>query len=617
MNKKNAWTLLLSLGLLASCGGGSSLSSSESLSSSDNASSSDTPASFTPFKTMTELLKHIQGDGDDLEDHYGKKASRTLMTKEVGIFGDSYKQKTYAVSVSSYSNDAKVFETNQTIENVSPNYENENWKHEDHYYEVLSTLGETFYDVIDYDKNLDNDDAIKAYKIGTDISQAEIQKTVNLGLCYSFNAYMTAYVLPELIAGADDIHPTLLDGGSFKYDGAIAKTTTDSNYGLTYRESGAYTVTFDKKGMLVSYSFHLLTESASTGTNNYGLVSEVQDDFAVLDSGLKTPSESLPLNPMDYYLTDYEIQICVDDGLGQTNSVQPVDKNAFPVGTRVAAKVLNPTPSKALDTKLSFVSSSDNAVISVSEGGVAKSVAPGTCTLTLKSESGIEKTIEVTVVNPPLTSLELNMYASHVYVGEKQTIYVTRKPSNNEDTLVATLNVTEDVAKIEKGNYDYVFYLTLYKACDNLVVTVYSESNPEVKATLSCKVTEKLTEEEALAGVRGKTLYAAYGDNPKANTLHFGEDGTGYFVNNDKSQGLLFEVGKRYDFTYENGEMDYRKIPTLKVSSISVESAETYTYTNNYAWVAWDLSTVDLYLNLESEELFYFNFHGTFVEIKE
>lgn len=606
--------------LLASCDGGNVASSnvpSSSEGSTDSSVSSSEATGFTPFKTMSALMNHLVSEGDDLEDASGKKATRHFETKTIGIQGDSYRQKVTEATVLSYSDPAKVLTAEVVTKNVSPNYENENWEHKDRYDEVLVSKENTFYDVIDYANNIDNEDKVVSYAIGKDISQSEITKSTNLGLCHNlYKGYLEPYVLPDLIAGADDIEAKLASDGSFSYEGKINKITAVDSYGYRYKDTGEYTITFSNTGMLLSYSFHLLEESAyGESSEEWGLSSEVLDEFAIVDAGKKEAFSSLPLNPLDYYMTDYEVGVYTDDGLGQSDSLQAIDPKSFPINTRLRVLAKNVTPTKALDTDLEILSSSDNAIVSVSNG-VATSVALGSCTLTVISESGIKKTVDVTVVNPSLKSIRLWTAGSRFYVGDEVTVFVNKDPEANVDELEASLNVGEDVATLTvttTGNYD----IQTKKACQDLVLTVSSKNNPEVRQSIHLNIRPKLEAAELQASIKGKTLYSDYVYNgktyEKANEIHFGEDGKGYFMNKEKEQGLLFEVNKKYEFTYEETESDYRGYPKITFSSLTVQSGDSnYVYDDNYAYIQWDGTLLNVYFNLADYNMYYFNFTGDF-----
>lgn len=243
---------------------------------------------------------------------------------------------------------------------------------------------------------------------------------------------------------------------------------------------------------------------------------------------------------------------------------------------------------KALDTELTIISSSDNSVIPIDSYGIVKSKNIGKTILTIQSKSGIQKQLEVTVVIPSISKIEINSYNPFYFTNTDYNIHLNIDPDNTPYEIEVTSDKPELVTITPEDDY---WYKLNFKEKGTYNITAKSKSNPSVSCTKEFEVQgSKKTDEEIKASVVGTwkaDLMDANGINTikDAVTVIFNENKTGTLTFNSDKTGYTFELNKPYEFTYDFTTSSYNDRP-IKVTMSSIildHGAVTWTYDKNYA----------------------------------
>ena len=156
-------------------------------------------------------------------------------------------------------------------------------------------------------------------------------------------------------------------------------------------------------------------------------------------------------------------------------------------------KQLTPTisPSSAYNKKVTY-SSSDKKVAKVSEDGLVKGIAPGTCVITVTTADGGYRASSVIKVIPVVktTSVKLSATKKTIYVGSKETLKATVSPSNATEKGVVWMSSDTTVAKVSsKGVVTAVSKGTATITCATKDTGKYAECKITVKNVIPQKVT--------------------------------------------------------------------------------------------------------------------------------
>ena len=147
----------------------------------------------------------------------------------------------------------------------------------------------------------------------------------------------------------------------------------------------------------------------------------------------------------------------------------------------LAATVL---PEEASDKTLTYASS-DETIITVAEDGSVTAVAVGVATITATAKSGIEATIEITVVQP-VTSLECDSEVT-VALGLWQQLNVTCLPEDATDKTLTYASADTSIATVDEGG----IISGLQGGETTVTVTAASGVKAEIKVTVKY-VVEKI-----------------------------------------------------------------------------------------------------------------------------
>ncbi len=599
MKKQNLILSLLSLALI-SCGSESTDTGKEPTEApsdtttdkgDDNKSDSTIPSTFNAPKTITKLFQYVDEEARDFEAGLGTDFDREYKSFELGYYTYNYVE--INEEGTSFLNDTLLVSGTEK-KTTEYDYKDDRDVEEDTYLSLNQIDGNDFYSILDYGKGKERDKASREDVLVT--NRDSYKAKTNLGAVDTLYSFYKNNVSKNIIQGVDDIEPKVNEFGETSYHVTQGWIDKIGDYQYTY--SVIIDVTFDRDGKLSYYGYNFkegMNRQNENGnfTEETDLIQEVED-ITTIGYGNKTEydyqerlNQSLPaVDPLDYFLTDYTPILQSWDGVGTERTEE--SNTTFPIGMYVEAVTTNPEPEKALDTALSITASTNQSVISVSASGVVKSVGLGTTTLTIESESGIGKTLEVTVVSPRLTKIEAHTYSAYHFKGDTETLYTYKTPSNSLEEI-EVVSLTPNIVEIvtDKDGDPALKNIGIGDA----KVVVRSKVNPEVKTELSYKVQEKLTAEQVKKNVVGTWV----GDLPSANgdkmienaaTVIYNEDGTGSLTINSENTGYTFEVGKAYSFTYEflsDGRYTDRPV-SLTMSTIILNHGQVvWTYSANAA----------------------------------
>ncbi len=597
--KKNRIALSLFVLALVSCQSGGESSSALKPTESNNTENKETESKttsdkenkleFEPAKTITNLFDYLNTTGRELEKNDGILYDRKYYSYEVGYYTFNTIEK--EESGESFDNDT-FFSSGTETKTTTYDYKDDVEKSEDSYMCLYQLDGNDYYSILDYASGKEKD---KASKEEVQISNRDsyLSKTY-LNALDSLYTFYKSKVSKNIIKGVDDITPNVTDKNTVEYH--ISQGWEEQIGDYKYKYAAIIDLSLDNKGRLTNYSYDFKEYQPSSDENSSDdmlLLSEISDEVSI-QFGTKVSYDYLEkiengeeaIYPLDYFLADYTPVLLSWDGVGTEKTEE--SNLTFPINMYVEAKATKILPEKALDTKLTITESTNQSVISVSSAGVVKAIGLGNTTLTVESESGIAKNIDVTVVSPALEEIIAKTYSTYHYKGDTDTLYIYKTPSNSLEEI-EVVSLTEDIIEIVKDkDGDYALHNI---GLGDGKVEVRSKVNPSVKCTVSYLVQEKKTADEVKANVVGKWN----GDLPNTNgtkmikdaaTVIYNDDGTGSFTLNSSETGYTFEVGKAYSFTYtflEQGRYTDRPV-SLTMSTITLDHGSVvWTYSANAA----------------------------------
>lgn len=587
--KKHILVLIPALTLaLASCTGeglSSSLSDSSSSSSSSSGSiSSSLPDSRPSFSTVTDLMTYVAEEGAALEAQSATSYHRDSVNYALEMYGET--TTTITQEGKAYANQSMESTGHQKEVYIDSEYEQFNKTEEVDFSFVATVLDEYLYQVIDYSDGQENDVARK--DAVADILPGAIPTMTGTNTMTSLLSFYEVYLAPRTVSGFDDISPVRNDKNEDEYSHAVSWFTD----GYTY--SAELTLTLDSLGQVTSFDcVYLCTYLDST--QGKITVESINENFT-LTYGEKVAAESLVLNPLDYFLTDYEIQLVWYDGVDATH--HEVEANAFPYQRYVGVVVKNPVPEKALDTDLRITASSNQEVISIEDYGtssVIQAVGEGDTTLTVISETGIQKTIDVHVTVPEVESVSIKIHSIHKYVGENASVYVDAEPDNAifEYTLSSSSNVRLESSYNAEGELEYTAY---FLEAGEAYIEAYLKGSDTPISRYEFTIENRLSREETIENIYGTWTGALPSENDNSvmveNAVTFNflrEAGStensfkGNFTINSEDTGFTFEVGKAYEFewTIDPAVENYSTVSiTLSTITFSTDVME-YVYDHN------------------------------------
>lgn len=365
-------------------------------------------------------------------------------------------------------------------------------------------------------------------------------------------------------------------------------TSTPSEKTTTVEIDKEYAVSF-KNENYISITTEGLKENKATAGSTISFLLNLTDDSKELISVYLDSIELFDDNgSYSFTMPNHNVDVTINTeekgGDENTKNVSNVNVDSLPSSILDLQSYFE----KALDTESTIISSSDNSVISIDNYGIVKSKNIGKTILTIQSKSGIQKQLEVTVVIPSISKIEINSYNPFYFTDTDYNIHLNIDPDNTPYEIEVTSDKPELVTITPEDDY---WYKLNFKEKGTYNITAKSKSNPSVSCTKEFEVQgPKKTDEEIKASVVGTwkaDLMDANGINTikDAVTVIFNEDKTGTLTFNSDKTGYTFELNKPYEFTYDFTTSSYNDRP-IKVTMSSIildHGAVTWTYDKNYA----------------------------------
>lgn len=545
---------------------------------------------FEPAKSISSLFDYINTTARETENTSGIIFDRKYYSYEVGYYTFNVVEK--EETGESFSNDT-FFKSGKETKTVTYDYKEDKDVSEDTYMTLSQIEGNDYYDIVDFGNGKERDKASKEDVVVT--NRDSYQAKTYLNAADSLYSFYKSNISKNIIKGLDDITPVINDKS---VDYHIPQVWEEQIGNYKYKYTAVIDLSLDKKGRLTNYKYDFQENQPEVDENNVQtgklyLLSEIKDEVTITfgskieyDYLARIDQNEQAIDPLDYFMTDYKVVLQSWDGVG----TERTSENAltFPVGMYVEAVAEEVVPEKSLDTKLTITDSTNKNVISVSSTGVVKSVGVGETTLTIESETGIGKTVDVKVVSPKLTSIKAETYSTYHYKGDTETLYIYKNPDNSLDEI-EVVSLTPEIVEIvkDKDGDAALHNIGLGEA----KVEVRSKKDPSVKCTLTYTVQEKMTAEQVKKNVVGTWK----GDVPNTDstamvkdafTVVYNEDMTGSLTLTKEGTGYTFEINKAYPFTYtfmDEGRYSDRPVSLMMSTIVLDHGSIVWTYSANAA----------------------------------
>ena len=523
---------------------------------------------ITPFTKISELTKYINETVPALEQKNGVTFEREFIYSYEDIYATITRE--IKETGTSYSNDTLVIKGERTLSRDYPEDDYlEDEKETDTYDSITSLKDGVYYSVVDYKESNDNDDSYKEDYNAE--NESKYKENTSLSTYKNLSSYLDDYVKGKYVTnGASDKVTSTVDTTSGNFVTTFTMTDeTENEYGK-YLTEASFTVNFLKNGNFAGFLFEY--DEYAYGYDELGnytdetfLISSITEKIT-LGYGDKTEYDFSELDPVDYFMTDFDVNVCVFDTiLGEST---PADINAFPYDEYISVEATNVAPEKTIDKDLEIVNSSNQEVI-VESYGQFKAIGLGKTTLTVKSTYGLTKEIEVTVVAPDLTAISPRFTSELHFVGQDETLYIDYESENTLDKFYIK-NLNEDVVNVGEIE-DLVDGI----ACADLeflnagkaTLEFYREKDNRLLNTITFEVVEALSDEEMKSNLIGTW----YGDLENTHTgemikeavkIEFIDDSKAELTLLSDDTGFTLDVNKPYELNYsfkENAATESRK----------------------------------------------------------
>ena len=556
------------------------------------------PSDYT--MNITNMRNYLENTSFSLEGNLTSSATRKSTTIEQQMYAIMTKEVTenltvYEEAFSITKGEEKIrYKSTDSI--LDDNYEGFEPK-DDTFISYRGIYDSKYHEVMDYGIGKERDTA-NIYEIGLDIETEDINFQISMQASYFVHYYLTE-VFESNYGGNYILTPIIENDNTLTYDITFSTKQEDS-YGFVYY-STVLSFNLSLDGFLNKYTYSY-QESAKDYDEN-GVLQEEYNIYSITDEcqvtkGQKNQSpEQLEINPSDYWLQTFDIEIIVTDYLDVEMSC---DYDAVSCGFYVEARAINIYPEKALDTDLSIVSSSDNSVIEVASSGIVKSLKAGETNLKIVSESGIEKNISLKTFEESIKDLEIKIYATHLFVGDTYGVYEFYTPENaidgltweSSDTSIATITVDDN-------NYASINCLKV----GTVTITATSIKDPQVSATVTVRISEKLDQESLTSLITKESWYNV---QTPSDVITFNEDGTGSVTFKD----FFTEETGTYNFEWIIAEFDETQGLLISITTM-IES-----YNFNVCILSLNGEIMEVYFQMTDPELWFFQYAGDFAQNK-
>ena len=523
---------------------------------------------ITPFTKISELTKYINETVPALEQKNGVTFEREFIYSYEDIYATITRE--IKETGTSYSNDTLVIKGERTLSRDYPEDDYlEDEKETDTYDSITSLKDGVYYSVVDYKESNDNDDSYKEDYNAE--NESKYKENTSLSTYKNLSSYLDDYVKGKYVTnGASDKVTSTVDTTSGNFVTTFTMTDeTENEYGK-YLTEASFTVNFLKDGNFAGFLFEY--DEYAYGYDELGnytdetfLISSITEKVT-LGYGDKTEYDFSELDPVDYFMTDFDVNVCVFDTiLGEST---PADINAFPYDEYISVEAINVAPEKTIDKDLEIVNSSNQEVI-VESYGQFKAIGLGKTTLTVKSTYGLTKEIEVTVVAPDLTAISPRFTSELHFVGQDETLYIDYESENTLDKFYIK-NLNEDVVNVGEIEdlVDGIACADLeFLKAGKATLEFYREKDNRLLNTITFEVVEALSDEEMKSNLIGTW----YGDLENTHTgemikeavkIEFIDDSKAELTLLSDDTGFTLDVNKPYELNYsfkENAATESRK----------------------------------------------------------
>ncbi len=588
--KKNLILAMVGM-LLISC---NQSTSSQNESSSDNPSNtlSDVSSNVSEIETLkniTELSNYLE-KAMDIEANNTNSATRTSISKVQQLY--AIETTTITEELNSYVGNYAVIKGNKDVKYKSTDdilTDDYFTPYNASYYTFRGVYEDMYYEITDYDDGKENDSAEK-YNIGNGVDEISEDLTKKLSIMnasYNASYYVNTVLMSYL--GENALIEVKKDKEDYKVELSFKGDFQTSTGFLSYAEI-SLSLTLSSLGFVSGYEYKYNEDQYYEDEN--GLTKKAfyrqMDDVVKINVGKRKEQETLPITPTDYWMQSYDVQIVatlIDD-------VRPCDNDKIPCGFYISAKAINVYPEKALDTELTITSSSNQEAISVSEYGVIKSNKGGKTLLNVTSESGIQKSIEVTVVEEAIQSIRVELYSQTIFAGETYGLYAYLTPENAVDKVIWSVD-NEELAEIKIDSQGYADLVCKKPGVVNVIAK--SEKNPNIMTVYPVTIREKKPIEEV------KQILVS-------NTWVNEEQNAKIVFNSDNTCTFNYSPTEQIKLEWAYGESDNQYL-TILVSPFTVDGVNLDT---NRCLLSLDGET--LKVEFDSSELWMFNYHFDFVK---
>lgn len=562
-----------------------------------NTSSSSSSINNLEPKTISQISEIIEEISTPLEGDETSTATRDIVSSA---------QESFAIKTTTTHEDLVAYDApsalthgtedvtyKSTDDVLGDDYDGFKPRHREYdYFRGVYGNDNKYYEVLDVEGGKEGDTAEK-YDVGVGpnkVNIAQVKTRTTLTATNVANYYLSNY-MASAIAENTLFTPVLNEDGNLTYTFNAVDVVTDE-YGKT-TTSAELNITFTPDNFLTSYSYvaevyaNYYTESGELSTQNTFLNSV--DDKAVITRGQRnvTP-DTLPIVPTDYWMQSYDISILANN-ISYADGHFECEPDKIPAGFYITPVATNVYPEKAIDTELLIVENSNNEAINLNDSGVYKSVKAGTTTLKVSSVGGIDASIELTVVEDRISSIDFSIYSSHYYVGQSYTIYPRFEPENAIDEIEYSVDRT-DLAEITIDDRGYAYLVC--KKSGEINVTLTSKKNPSATITKTLNITEKLGIDQ-LKNILVTTDWMEKNSNNQ--TLLFNDDGTGTFSDSVHIYAINWSFSETIN---SNGDL-----------SIIVEPFDYFDILS--CTLSADGTTIEF--RISNSELWSYSYNGTFI----
>lgn len=368
----------------------------------------------------------------------------------------------------------------------------------------------------------------------------------------------------------------------------LSKAETEIFFSKVYLDQ-SLTFLLDKEGKLMEYSYLQNSYDKETydfESHQFKVENPTPETTAFskgsLTYGTRVESDSNRLMEADYKIQSFDLEI-------------QGTPSALEVGESYTLQVKNVLPSLHIEESYKITNISDPTIIAKNNYNDMRFqvLKAGDCSLTVQSDSGIEKTISLHCVAPEVDSIDFDWFMEdEVEVGQTIDVLVDVSPEGAVDrSYRLDLNDGEEQFAQIITNDDGSYSLKGIKA-GTVHLTATANANESLTATKEITITEPLT----LAIIEAELTAKDY--TYRSNRMHLSSDKTGT---------LVLEGGGEYSFQWE-ASLDL--MLSFKNVTALVEPEKWYDFTGRKpARISSDFSslTVSIYdMDYSEETIFTF-----------